>query len=96
MYVVPAEATAVVGDVHGAVGPERGTVGPATEVGHDVETAVAPHPGEGPTGDLDEDHVAVVEGDRSFGELQAAGQLSGLHGDLLAGLGKGWGTAAVG
>ena len=91
-HVVPAEAAAVVGDVHGAVGAERGAVGSAAEVGDDVEATVGPHPGEGAACDLHEDHVAVVEGDRALGELQAAGQLSGLHGDLLAGLGKGWGT----
>jgi hypothetical protein len=60
--------SAVVADVRRAVRADRGAVRPAAELGDALDAAVRRHARERATGDLDDEHRAVVEGHRAFGK----------------------------
>ena len=67
---VPAEA-AVVANIAGAVGADRGAIGAAAGFRHDLDGAVRFHPAQGAAGNLHQNDIAVGHGDGAFGELQA-------------------------
>src|SRR5690242_21713269 len=60
---VPFEA-AVVADVHGPVGTDRGAVGAAAALADDLDPALRIDTGEGSPLDLDEDHRTVAHRDQ--------------------------------
>jgi hypothetical protein len=73
--------SAVVADVGRAVRADRGAVRAAAELGDALDAAVGRHARERATGDLDDEHRAVVEGQRALGETESRRDLPKLHGD---------------
>jgi hypothetical protein len=67
---LPPLETAVVADIHGPVRTDGGAVGPSAKVRDNLGPAV-PRASQRAARDLDEDHQAILHGDRTFGKLQS-------------------------